>query len=308
MSMQAPNDTREIVALSPDSRIRIFRRTLNGVDEFDGMEVDAYVVLGAEHVVILDTLLSPSDVDYIMAAIEPELADKRLLCVNSHADWDHVWGNGSFLHRPATPIIAHDRCRQRLTSSEAQTTLNKYRSKSNAFDDVTIVAPTLTFTTSMTIADSALPIELLHAPGHRRDQIAAWLPDIRLLLGFDAVEKPLPCIEDSAGVPLMFSTLQRLAALNPRHVLCSHGNTSNASLIQDNLAYLQEIERRARLFLAGTSGSVPPNQPAATLIDYPFSEILASITEEIDRSYYGWAHEHNAQAILTYLREQEHQL
>lgn len=269
------------------------------------MAVDAYVVLGAEHVVILDTLLSPSDMDYIMAAIEPELVGKRLLCVNSHADWDHVWGNGFFHGQPATPIIAHERCRQRLTSSEAQETLAEYQSKSRAFDDVSIVAPTLTFATSMTIADSALPIELLHAPGHCLDQIVAWLPGIRLLLGFDAVEKPLPIIAESAYVPLMFSTLQRLADLNPRHVLCSHGNTSSASLAQDNLAYLQEIERRARLFLAGPAPSVLSGQSAATLIGYPSSEMLASLPADSDRTFYGWAHEHNAQTVLTYLREQE---
>jgi glyoxylase-like metal-dependent hydrolase (beta-lactamase superfamily II) len=298
MTMQTPQDMREVSGISPDPRVRVFRRTLHGLDEFEGLEVDAYVVLGKSHAVILDTLLCPADMAYVMATIEPELENRQLLCVNSHADWDHTWGNGYFNSTRYIPILAHEHCRQRLISPEAQLKLDGYKKKTAAFNEVTLVPPSLTFSERFTIADDSLPIELLHAPGHCRDQIVAWLPAIHLLLAFDAVEKPLPCIEDSSCVPLMFSTLTRLAALNAQHVLCSHGNTTSPTLIHENLAYLREIEQHARRLLEHHIPTTIELEQAAALINYPFDEVITSITDEVDRTYYSWAHEHNTQAIL----------
>ena len=299
--MQLSQDIREVSEISPDPRVRVFRRSLPGVENFEGMEVNAYVVLGESHVVILDTLLCPADMAQVMATIEPELGNRQLLCVNSHADWDHVWGNGYFDSTRHVPILAHDNCRLRLLSPEAHLELNDYKNKSTLFGQVTLLPPTLTFSEHLTIADDSLTIELLHAPGHCRDQIVAWLPAIRLLLAFDAVEMPLPCIEDSSCAPLMFSTLKRLNTLNAQHVLCSHGNTTSPTLIQENLAYLdqiaQRIKRNRHLFeLEGADF-----EHVAESISYPFDEAIAHITEDVDRTYYGWAHEQNARAILQWL-------
>jgi len=287
--------------------VRIFRRVLqsfNNSDDSSGMEVDAYVVLGASHVVILDTLLCPADMAFVMAVIEPELGNRQVLCVNSHADWDHCWGNSYFKHTRRAPILAHEECRQRLLSSEASTELYDYKKKSALFAGVTLVPPTLTFREQLMIADESMSIELLYAPGHCRDHIVAWLPALSLLLAFDTVEKPLPCIEESACTPLMFSTLRRLAALNAQHVLCSHGSNASPALLHENLAYLEEIERRARLFLQKHTPTATELEQAATLINYPFDEVVVSLTESFDRTFYSQAHEQNVQAILRWRMEE----
>lgn len=303
--MQPFQDIREVPELSPDPRVRIFRRVLRGWEDFDGMAVDAYVVLGESHAVILDTLLCPADMAYVMARIEPELGNRQLLCVNSHADWDHTWGNGFFNSPRHVPILAHEECRRRLLSLEARLELNEYKTKTPLFAGVTLVPPTLTFREQLVIADERLSIELWHAPGHCRDHIVAWLPALRLLLAFDALEKPFPSIEDSTCVPLMFSTLERLAALDAQTILCSHGNATGPTLLQENLTYLRTIEDRARRFLAQHTLIPTELEQASTLLDYPFAEALAQaqMGEEIDHTYYSWVHEHNAQAILSYLHE-----
>src|SRR5260370_41941825 len=92
-TMESNQGTREVPEMSSDPRVRVFRRTLRGLEDFEGMEVDAYVILGERYVVLLDTLLCPADMAEIMRIIEPELHGGQLLCVNSHADWDHTWGN-----------------------------------------------------------------------------------------------------------------------------------------------------------------------------------------------------------------------
>lgn len=298
--MENNSEIREISELSPDPRVRVFRQTLNGLEEFKGMEVDAYVVLGERYVVLLDTLLCPDDVRQIIDAITPTLRMERdLLCVNSHADWDHTWGNGYFSE--SISILAHETCRQRMLSAEARQGLEEYQARYPVFRDVVLEPPTLTFHEKFSIHDPAWTMELLHAPGHCRDQIVAWIPEIRLLLAFDAVEKPIPSIDDAACVPLMFSTLEFLIALDARTVLCSHGNTTSPALLQENLAYLREIERRARLLLEQRTPTESELEQAAELINYSFEEVVAPGDEKIDRNYYGWAHNHNARAILQWL-------
>lgn len=299
--MENNQGVREVPEMSPDPRVRVFRRTLSGLDDFEGMEVDAYLVLGERYAVMLDTLLCPDDMAQVMAACEAQIGNRQLLCVNSHADWDHTWGNGYFSGERSVPILAHEHCLKRLNSQEAVQKLKEYQPRYSIFQDVKLVPPTLTFNERLTIHDEGLTIELLHAPGHCQDQIVAWLPETRLLLAFDAVEKPLPCIENADCAPLMFATLKRLAGLNARQVLCSHGKTTSPALIQENLDYLNEIERRSRALLAQQRPVEADFERTAELIGYLFDEVIAHINEEVDRTYYSWAHEQNAHAILKWL-------
>lgn len=296
--MQINQDIQEVPEMSPDPRIRVFRRILHGLEGFEGMEVDVYVVLGERYVVLLDTLLSPDDMAAIMHTIEPDIGNKQILCVNSHADWDHVWGNNYFTGARSVPILAHEHCQQRLNSAEARQRLADYQTRTPVFRGVQVVAPTLTFNEQLTIHAGDLTIELLHAPGHCLDQIVAWLPELRLLLAFDAVEMPLPCLRNAAGVPLMFATLQRLVALNASRVLCSHGKTTSPALVSENLAYMREIERRVHALLAQRTPTEAELEHAAELIGYPFDEVIAHLTEEVDRAFYAWAHEINVRSIL----------
>ncbi len=297
--MTTTGEVREVSEMSPDPRVRVFRRTLNGLDDFESLEVDAYLIVGERYAVVLDTLLCPADMAAVMLASKSAIGDRQILCVNSHADWDHTWGNGYFSNERSVPILAHEHCRRRIHAGMARRHLENYQARYPVFRDVRLLPPTLTFSERLTIADNDLTIELLHAPGHCSDQIVAWLPEISLLLAFDAVEKPLPYVEDAES---MFATLERLQALKAQHVLCSHGKTTSPALIEENLAYLKEIKRRATLVLEriGSRERDDPT-PLSEIIHYPFDEVIAHMTEEIDRTYYGQAHEQNVSAIVYWL-------
>lgn len=286
--------------MSTDPRVRVFRRTLSGLADFEGMEVDAYIVLMDQYAIVLDTLLCPEDVSEMMQAVQDEVAGKTLLCVNSHADWDHTWGNRYFSEH-AVPILASTDCLTRMRSEEARKGLADYQARYPLFRNVEIVPPTITFNDRLSIVDSHLTLELLPAPGHHLDQIVAWLPEIRLLLAFDAVEKPLPCIENAACAPHMFETLERLVALHAERVLCSHGKSTSPALVKENLAYLREIEQRCRVLLQTHRPTRAEMEHASTLIDYPFDEVIAGVAEPVDRTFYSWAHENNVRAILEWI-------
>ncbi len=292
-----------VPGISSDKRVRVFRRVFDITGDLEGMEVDAYIVTTERYVVVLDTMLCPADVAGMIGFVTDELPGRTILCVDSHADWDHAWGNAYFTGEHSASIIAHDYCRARLQAQEASYELAEFQQNYALFRDVRLVPPTITFTQSMTIHGGDLTIELQSAPGHHPDQIVAWIPELRLLLAFDAVEKPLPLMDDQRCVPDMFTTLERLVALQPERVLCSHGKSTSPQLVVDNLHYVREIERRSRLLLQNHRPSEEELAHASALIGYPFDEVIAGLDGQIDRTFYGQGHENNIRAVLRLLME-----
>ena len=60
--------------------------------------VDAFIVVTARYVVLIDTLINPATARTMLALARPHLTTGRtLLVVNTHADWDHCWGNQLFV-------------------------------------------------------------------------------------------------------------------------------------------------------------------------------------------------------------------
>ena len=292
-----------VPGMSGDERVRVFRRVFRMAGEMEGMEVDAYIIISERYVVVLDTMLCPADVAGMMNFVANELPGHIVLCVDSHADWDHAWGNAYFTGERVAPIIAHDYCRTRLQSKEEALGLAQFQQEYALFRDVRLVAPAITFAQDMTIHGGDLTIELKSAPGHHPDQIVAWIPELRLLLAFDAVEKPLPLMDDQRCVPDMFTTLERLVALRPGRVLCSHGKSTDPQLVADNLRYVREIERRSRLLLQRHHPSDEEFEHASALISYPFDEVIAGVDGQIDRTFYSQGHENNIRAVLRWLIE-----
>ena len=290
-----------VPAMSADNQIRVFRRTLNATKKFEGLDVDAYIVITDSYLVVCDTMLCPEDVAAMMQLVQHEIAERIVLVVNSHADWDHAWGNAYFRGKHIAPIIAHEHGLVRMQSQDARQELSDFQQRHPAFRNVELVPPTITFKHGLTIHDSDLTIELFSTPGHHRDHIAAWLPELSVLLAFDAVEKPLPCIENAAAVPSMFATLEHLLALQPGRVLCSHGKTTSPEIIKENLTYMREIERRSRTALLTHKPTEQELEHADEFIQYPFDEVIAGSSDEIDRTFYSGAHNTNIRYMLEWV-------
>lgn len=287
--------------MSGDPRIRVFRRVFKAPGEFEKMEVDAYVLTTATYLVVFDTLLCPEDVHAMMQVMQDQIAGRQVLVVNSHADWDHAWGNAYFTGEHAAPIIAHEHGRIRMESEQARAELADFQQRYPVFRNVQLIPATLAFNNELTIHDGDLTIELFPAPGHHRDHIAAWIPQLSLLLAFDAVENPLPCIEDAEAVPSMFATLERFLTLPSERVLCSHGKTTGPAMVQANLAYLREIERRCRELLSKRRPTLQELENPAEVIDYRLDDVIAGSTGEVDRPFYGQAHDDNIRYVMQWL-------
>jgi glyoxylase-like metal-dependent hydrolase (beta-lactamase superfamily II) len=290
------------VALVPnggwDERVLVFRNE---------SLVDVFAVVTQRYVVLVDTLATPAAAAAVLDYLRPRLASRRLLVVNTHADWDHCWGNAVFdgpAARWPAPIIGHRRCRERLASAAARAELAQAQARAPArFGAVRLVPPSLTFARTLTIDGGDLTLALLHTPGHQPDHLAVWLPEARLLLAGDTAEAPFPSVAGPAGVPALRASLRRLAALAPATLLACHApGVTSPDLLAANAAYLDELERRGRAALArGLPADLPAGADPAALIGYPAEAAAAGTLPDGQADYYRRAHGDAIRAMLGWL-------
>lgn len=200
------------------------------------LTVCAAVIFGETVSAVVDTLIRPAD----MAPVR-EMLDRRgrpVLVVNTHADWDHTWGNAAF---PDTPIIAHRLCRAEMLTKGARTLAEKQAQEPERFRDVTIVPPTITFTEFMDIDLGGLTLSIHHLPGHTADEAVVHLPEARFLLAGDAAEWPIPTTTEGPLGPWAEALRAWAERDDVRIVVPSHGPVGNAQLLRDNAAYLEAL-------------------------------------------------------------------
>lgn len=221
----------------------------------NGDLVNVFMVVTERYVILLDTLLNAVTALALLDHARPYLTNRQLLVVNSHADWDHAWGNqlfgGTSADYPA-PIIAHFECATRLGGSEERVTLTAMQQENPLlFNNVALTKPTLTFNDNFIIDGRDLTLHLFPTPGHTSDHIAIYIPEIQTLFAGDATELPFPVAENAQALPTLRASLQTMAALNAMQVLYCHAPpTIGPHLIHDNIAYFDALEAACRAAIA----------------------------------------------------------
>ncbi|MGI8825896.1 MAG: MBL fold metallo-hydrolase [Chloroflexota bacterium] len=199
------------------------------------IDVRALLICGRDASVLLDTLLCPADLEPAREVVES--AGRPLFIVNSHADWDHWWGNAAF---PDAPVIAHLLTRERQRREGARTLASVRRKDPEKFAGVALRPATIAFAGRLDLDLGDLCVELHHLPGHTKDCIVAYIPERRLLFAGDAAEDPIPLLNEGwcetwAG--------QLLAWVDrARTVVPAHGTVSGRDLLRSNAAYLQSLQ------------------------------------------------------------------
>jgi glyoxylase-like metal-dependent hydrolase (beta-lactamase superfamily II) len=265
-------DVVEVPSRGWDARVHVF---------YSRDEVETFVLTTQRYVIVVDSATTPAISAAIMDMVKADLAGRRLLVVNTHADYDHAWGNATFAEDgpyPA-PILATRLARERLLGQEARDRLERMRRQDETLNEVRLVAPTLTFEGDFQIDGGDLTVQLLATPGHTPDHVSVWIPELRLVLAGDAAEFPVPYIDQPANVPILRESLRRLVALEPFMVLPCHGETSTPDLLTKNLAYFDELERRIveAPELPDLPGDWPNSDDLPDLIGFPYEDALALV-------------------------------
>jgi glyoxylase-like metal-dependent hydrolase (beta-lactamase superfamily II) len=213
--------------------------------EFD---VCGNVIVGADRILVWDTLFHPRD----MAPVVDLAGTKPIFVVYSHSDWDHCWGTAGL---GAQVVIAHSNCAADFKNGVvARELAEKQAAEPGEWDDVQLIAPNITLTGMLTVDLGGLSVELHPLPGHKKDCLVAFIPEMGVLLAGDTVETPLPYFSDDTG-PLLEAWIAGLEVwhADPRVeiVIPAHGAVDTRATIAHNLAYLRALE-------SGRDADVPP--------------------------------------------------
>lgn len=257
--------------------------------------VTAFAVVSARYVVIVDTLVNADTAQAMVDVLREPLQTRQLLVINTHADWDHCWGNMVFAGPHAThlaPIIGHHLCRERMLSYKARAKLAGMQAqKAETFDAVELVPPTFTFDGAFTIDGGDMTFEFIHTPGHTADHVSIFVSELRMLFAGDAAETPLPFVPNAAGLAELRASLERMRALQAETVLYCHADSTGPDVITQNVVYFDEVERRVRQRAGELALPEHDDADFENLIGFPFDDVLgANQLNEDDRAFYQPAH------------------
>jgi glyoxylase-like metal-dependent hydrolase (beta-lactamase superfamily II) len=203
------------------------RGTLFTFEDLGGTNV--YIIEGARYRFICDTFLGPDPMEEIKQYTEDRSGPKPYIVFNSHADWDHIWGNCAFRHEM---ILAHRTVIARM-GEEAARDLARFGVHKKG--PVELVPPTVLFDSEVLFLEEG--VRFFHTPGHTEDSSSCLdLVDGVLFVG-DNLEEPVPYVS-FGDVQRYIETLRSYAALAPVTFVPGHGSPAGDGLLQRNLDYL----------------------------------------------------------------------
>jgi glyoxylase-like metal-dependent hydrolase (beta-lactamase superfamily II) len=205
---------------------------------YQPLDVSVCVVRGADGFGVVDTRSSPRQADQLRADLRELGGLPVRWVVNTHAHFDHCFGNQRFT--PA-PIYGHVRMSAHL---------DQFERPELADPEVTITPPTHLVDRQNEIAVGDRLVELIHlGRGHTDNDLVVHVPDAAAWLVGDLVEESGPPSYGPDSFPLEWPlTAARLLALNSdRDVLVpGHGQPVGPPFAQAQQAQLAEVARLIR--------------------------------------------------------------
>lgn len=194
-----------------------------------------HLIFGEHRVYVCDTFLGPDSMKEIEKIIkENGHQDKPIVVFNSHADWDHVWGNCYFKE---SMILAHRECRTRMLEGWEKELKKNYDSQRGK---VVQTLPTTIFDTNYFFEDDG--VEFFHSPGHTIDSASCYDHKDRILFVGDNIESNVPYV-NSLDFDIYIATLENYLNLDWTYIIPGHDPPQgDDSLIHSNLNYLQNLK------------------------------------------------------------------
>ena len=187
--------------------------------------------------------------------------ERRVVVVNTHHHWDHVYGNAAF---PGVDIVAQRACPRLIEAQLAQ----RRRIAAAAAARRSAAAQRHLRRPPARTSTRTRPSTCIGTPGHSEDSLVVFLAGAGVLFGGDTVEWPLPNFSQRGGLEPWVANLRRLKQLPLRLVVPSHGPAMDKHIIDANERYVAGVREavaeakraRRRPSRAGPAGGAVPRR------------------------------------------------
>jgi glyoxylase-like metal-dependent hydrolase (beta-lactamase superfamily II) len=225
---------------------------------FDPYDVTVAAVLGADGVAVVDTRGSLAEGREVRDGVRALTAAPIRWVVNTHAHFDHVWGNAAFTAPrldPPARIWGHVSLPGTtgfdLADPETAALLEQVRAEdpggASRLDGLELAAPTELVDQRAVIDLGDRALDLLHlGRGHTAGDLWLRVDDADLLLAGDLVEQSGPPAYGPDSFPLEWAaTLERALALTgPATVVVpGHGAPVDARFVRSQQADIDAVAR-----------------------------------------------------------------
>lgn len=195
---------------------------------------NVYVISGPKRVFVIDTFLGPDPMGEVLARLREEGIDgKPLVVFNTHADYDHIWGNQSF---EGSLIVSHDSALRRIRT-QGEEGLKEYRE--HMMGGVRLTPPNLVFRKKLTFVEDG--VEFFYTPGHTGDSASCFDSVDSVLLPGDNLEAPYPYV-NLLNLKEYTQSLEEYTRLDAKVIIPGHDPPQHdRTLLDENLAYIRGV-------------------------------------------------------------------
>ncbi|MET9514128.1 MBL fold metallo-hydrolase [Streptomyces sp. NPDC002994] len=200
--------------------------------------------------------------------------------VNTHHHGDHTYGNSVFV--PEATVIGHDTCRAEVLAVGLQLHLMW---PGHDFGDITVTAPTLTYSERLTVHAGGTEVRLIH-PGvaHTTGDSIIHLPEYGIVFTGDLIFQGGTPFVPMGSLSGSLRSLDLLRSLGAETVVPGHGPVTDPSAYDATERYLRYV---AELAEAGHAKGRTPLETAREADLGVFAELRESerLVANLHRAY-----------------------
>lgn len=208
------------------------------------------IVVGSRSVLVVDTGLGPKNGAAVAKIVRRLAPGHKLYLTTTHFHPEHAAGEAGF---PADAVLIRDRVQQREMDQHGQEVINIFSLRSEAqrqlLSGVKLRKPDVLFDSEYLLKlGGGVNVRVLWFGGaHTKgDELIFVEPDKTLISGDVVQNKVVPFIFGDGGTPSSWiEVLKKAKELKPRHVLPDHSKASDGGLVDQELAFIEDLRSRS---------------------------------------------------------------